>query len=50
MLPLNRLDRLLVRQIRDLVSEHPDCAVHLRVGEKVLRLPPSSTSIPEVGS
>jgi hypothetical protein len=39
-----------VRQIRDLVSEHPGtCAVHLRVGEKVLRLPPQFNVNPRGG-
>jgi DNA polymerase-3 subunit alpha len=49
-LPLNRLTDSLVRQIRDLVSEHPgNCAVHLRVGEKVLRLPPQFNVDPRGG-
>jgi DNA polymerase-3 subunit alpha len=49
-LPLNRLTDSLVRQIRDLVSEHPGtCAVHLRVGEKVLRLPPQFNVNPRGG-
>jgi len=49
-LPLNRLTDSLVRQIRDLVSEHPGtCAVHLRVGEKVLRLPPQFNVDPRGG-
>ena len=49
-LPLNRLTDSLVRQIRDLVSEHPgNCAVHLRVGEKVLRLPPQFNVNPRGG-
>ena len=49
-LPLNRLTDSLVRQIRELVSEHPgNCAVHLRVGEKVLRLPPQFNVDPRGG-
>jgi len=49
-LPLNRLTDSLVRQIRDLVSEHPGtCAVHLRVGEKVLKLPPQFNVNPRGG-
>jgi DNA polymerase-3 subunit alpha len=49
-LPLSRLTDSLVRQIRDLVSEHPGtCAVHLRVGEKVLRLPPQFNVNPRGG-
>jgi DNA polymerase-3 subunit alpha len=49
-LPLNRLTDSLVRQIRDLVSEHPGhSAVHLRVGEKVLRLPPQFNVDPRGG-
>jgi DNA polymerase-3 subunit alpha len=49
-LPLNRLTDSLVRQVRDLVSEHPGtCAVHLRVGEKVLRLPPQFNVNPRGG-
>jgi DNA polymerase-3 subunit alpha len=49
-LPLNRLTDSLVRQIRDLVAEHPgNCAVHLRVGEKVLRLPPQFNVDPRGG-
>jgi DNA polymerase-3 subunit alpha len=49
-LPLNRLTDSLVRQIRELVSEHPGtCAVHLRVGEKVLRLPPQFNVNPRGG-
>ena len=49
-LPLNRLTDSLVRQIRDLVSEHPGtCVVHLRVGEKVLRLPPQFNVDPRGG-
>jgi len=49
-LPLHRLTDSLVRQIRDLVSEHPGtCAVHLRVGEKVLRLPPQFNVDPRGG-
>ena len=50
MLPLHRLTDSLVRQVRDLVSEHPgSCAVHLRVGEKVLRLPPQFNVDPRGG-
>jgi len=49
-LPLNRLTDSLVRQVRDLVSEHPGtCAVHLRVGEKVLKLPPQFNVNPRGG-
>ncbi len=49
-LPLNRLTDSLVRQIRDLVSEHPgNSAVHLRVGDKVLRLPPQFNVDPRGG-
>ena len=49
-LPLNRLTDSLVRQIRDLVSEHPgNSAVHLRVGNKVLRLPPQFNVDPRGG-
>ncbi|MGO9964124.1 MAG: DNA polymerase III subunit alpha [Acidimicrobiales bacterium] len=49
-LPLNRLTDSLVRQIRDLVAEHPgNCAVHLRVGEKLLRLPPQFNVDPRGG-
>ncbi len=49
-LPLHRLTDSLVRQVRDLVSEHPgSCAVHLRVGEKVLRLPPQFNVDPRGG-
>ena len=49
-LPLNRLTDSLVRLIRELVSEHPGpCAVHLRVGEKVLRLPPEFNVDPRGG-
>jgi DNA polymerase-3 subunit alpha len=49
-LPLSRLTDSLVRQIRDLVSEHPGTsAVHLRVGEKVLRLPPQFNVNPRGG-
>jgi DNA polymerase-3 subunit alpha len=49
-LPLHRLTDSLVRQIRELVSEHPGtCAVHLRVGEKVLRLPPQFNVDPRGG-
>jgi len=39
-LPLHRLTDSMVRQLRELVMEHPGPSpVHLRVGEKVLRLP-----------
>ncbi len=49
-LPLSRLTDSLVRQIRDLVSEHPgSSAVHLRLGEKVLRLPPEFNVDPRGG-
>ena len=49
-LPLHRLTDSLVRQVRELVSEHPgSCAVHLRVGEKVLRLPPQFNVDPRGG-
>ncbi|HLN06205.1 MAG TPA: DNA polymerase III subunit alpha [Acidimicrobiales bacterium] len=49
-LPLHRLTDSLVRQIRELVSEHPgSCAVHIRVGEKVLRLPPQFNVDPRGG-
>ncbi len=49
-LPLHRLTDSLVQQIRELVSEHPgSCAVHLRVGEKVLRLPPQFNVDPRGG-
>jgi len=49
-LPLNRLTDSLVRQVRDLVREHPGtCAVHLRVGEKVLKLPPQFNVNPRGG-
>ncbi len=40
-LPIHRLTDSMVRQLKELVSDHPGpCPVHLRVGEKVLRLPP----------
>jgi DNA polymerase-3 subunit alpha len=49
-LPLNRLTDSLVHQVRDLVSEHPgSCAVHLRVGEKVIKLPPQFNVDPRGG-
>jgi DNA polymerase-3 subunit alpha len=39
-LPLHRLTDSMVRRLRELVVEHPGLSpVHLRVGEKVLRLP-----------
>ncbi|MHB8457038.1 MAG: DNA polymerase III subunit alpha, partial [Acidimicrobiales bacterium] len=39
-LPLHRLTDSMVRQLRELVAEHPGPApVHLRVGDKELRLP-----------
>jgi len=39
-LPLHRLTDTMVRRLRELVIEHPGLSpVHLRVGEKVLRLP-----------
>jgi DNA polymerase-3 subunit alpha len=39
-LPLHRLTESMVRQLRELVMEHPGLSpVHLKVGEKVLRLP-----------
>ncbi|MGD1012395.1 MAG: DNA polymerase III subunit alpha [Acidimicrobiales bacterium] len=49
-LPLNRLTDSLVQQIRELVSEHPGSSVvHLRVGEKVLKLPPQFNVNPRGG-
>ncbi|MHB1987454.1 MAG: DNA polymerase III subunit alpha [Acidimicrobiales bacterium] len=39
-LPLHRLTDSMVRQLRELVADHPGLApVHLRVGDKELRLP-----------
>jgi DNA polymerase-3 subunit alpha len=39
-LPIHRLTDSMVRQLKELVADHPGpCPVHLRVGEKVLRLP-----------
>ncbi|MGH9296042.1 MAG: OB-fold nucleic acid binding domain-containing protein, partial [Acidimicrobiales bacterium] len=39
-LPLHRLTDSMVRQLRELVSEHPGPSpLHLRIGDKVLRLP-----------
>ncbi|MGH9297838.1 MAG: DNA polymerase III subunit alpha, partial [Acidimicrobiales bacterium] len=39
-LPLHRLTDSMVRQLKELVSDHPGPApVHLRVGDKVLKLP-----------
>jgi DNA polymerase-3 subunit alpha len=49
-LPLNKLTDSLVRQLRELVSEHPGtCPVHVRVGEKVLKLPPQFNVDPRGG-
>jgi len=39
-LPIHRLTDSMVRQLKELVADHPGpCPVHLKVGEKVLRLP-----------
>ena len=49
-LPLHRLTDSMVRQLRDLVSEHPGPSpVHLRVGDKELRLPPQFNVDPRSG-
>ena len=49
-LPLHRLTDALVRQLRELVSEHPGPSpVHLRVGNKVIKLPPQFNVNPRGG-
>lgn len=38
--PVTSLTETLVNQLKELVSDHPgECPVHLRLGEKVIRLP-----------
>ncbi|MGA2211143.1 MAG: DNA polymerase III subunit alpha [Acidimicrobiales bacterium] len=49
-LPLHRLTDSMVRQLRELVMEHPGLSpVHLKVGEKVLRLPAQFNVDPRSG-
>jgi len=49
-LPLHRLTDSMVRQLRELVADHPGPApVHLRVGEKELRLPAQFNVDPRSG-
>ncbi len=49
-LPLHRLTDSMVRQLRELVVDHPGSApVHLRVGDKELRLPPQFNVDPRGG-
>jgi DNA polymerase-3 subunit alpha len=49
-LPLHRLTDSMVRQLRELVSEHPGPSpVHLRVGTKELRLPAQFNVDPRSG-
>ena len=49
-LPLHRLTDSMVRQLRELVVDHPGPApVHLRVGDKELRLPPQFNVDPRGG-
>jgi DNA polymerase-3 subunit alpha len=49
-LPLHRLTDSMVRQLRELVMEHPGLSpVHVKVGEKVLRLPAQFNVDPRSG-
>ncbi len=49
-LPLHRLTDSMVRQLRDLVMEHPGLSpVHVKLGDKVLRLPPQFNVDPRGG-
>ncbi len=49
-LPLHRLTDSMVRQLRELVVDHPGPApLHLRVGDKELRLPPQFNIDPRGG-
>ena len=49
-LPLHRLTDSMVRQLRDLVMEHPGPSpVHVKLGDKVLRLPPQFNVDPRGG-
>lgn len=49
-LPLHRLTDSMVRQLRELVADHPGPApVHLRVGDKELRLPAQFNVDPRSG-
>jgi DNA polymerase III subunit alpha len=49
-LPLHRLTDSMVRQLRELVMEHPGVSpVHVKLGDKVLRLPPGFNVDPRSG-
>jgi DNA polymerase-3 subunit alpha len=49
-LPLHRLTDSMVRQLRELVMEHPGLSpVHVKLGEKVLRLPAQFNVDPRSG-
>jgi DNA polymerase-3 subunit alpha len=49
-LPLHQLTDSMVRQLRELVMEHPGLSpVHVKLGDKVLRLPPQFNVDPRSG-
>jgi DNA polymerase-3 subunit alpha len=49
-LPLHQLTDSMVRQLRELVMEHPGLSpVHVKLGDKILRLPPQFNVDPRSG-